>query len=255
MTGEGRSFSSPGYPLNPGIGYCSWNITVPPGNFVKVTFWEMVGSSALNYATVYDMTNSTWRTLGEYTRNDRVNEFYSIGNSVFVEYKSMYLFYPGGFIASFEALKATPARYRHQYPCSRPWPYWWSRNVVTLWGSSPGDEGEFASFDYPLSYPNDIKCSWEIKARAGTVIQLTFHSFHLEPSNHGRCWDDSVLISQQSQGSGWKKRIGTFCGSSIPAVIQSNYSSVYVDFESDSSGRYPGFHASYKILLDRKLFH
>ena len=41
LTGEGRTFSTPGYPLNPGRGTCGWNITVPPGEFVKVTFWEM----------------------------------------------------------------------------------------------------------------------------------------------------------------------------------------------------------------------
>ena len=41
LTGEGRTFSTPGYPLNPGRGTCGWNITVPPGEFVKVTFWEI----------------------------------------------------------------------------------------------------------------------------------------------------------------------------------------------------------------------
>ena len=211
----------------------------------------MIGTRAQNYATIYDVTNSTWRELGTYARNYRVNEFYSIGNTVFVWFEWMYLFYPGGFIASFETLKAVPAR----YSCSRPRPYWWSKNVVTLRGYYPGDEGDFASFGYPLPYPNDVKCSWKINARVGSVIQLTFHSFHLEAAgSFGYCWDDDVSIVQGERG----KVIGrpfTFCGSSVPAVFQSNYSSVSVGFETDSSGRYPGFHASYEILLDRKLLH
>ena len=249
LTGEGRSFSTPGYPtLNPGKGACGWNITVPPGKFIKVTFWEMVGSKALNYATVYDVTNSRWRNLGEYARRYRDNEFYSIGNNVLVVYKSMYLFYPGGFFASYETLDAVPAR----YSCSRPRPYWWSRNVITRQPSFPGEQGEFASFGYPLPYPNDVKCRWEIEAPVGNVIQLTFHSFHLEPSDHGHCWDDSVGITQGERGNIFGPPF-TFCGSSIPAVFQSNYSSVYVSFVTDSSGRYPGFHASYKLLIDRKL--
>lgn len=242
MTGEGRSFSTPGYPLNPGKGTCGWNITVPPGEFVKVTFWEMVGYRLQNYATVYDVTNSEWRELGMYARNYRVNEFYSIGNSVFVEFTSLYLVYPGGFFASYEALKAVPAR----YSCSKLSRYCWSENVITLQRS----QGEFASFGYPLPYPNDVECSWKIKAPAGYVIQLTFHSFHLEESKYEDCmWDDAVGISQEIE-PGW---LGTFCGSSLPPIIQSNYSSMCVIFETDSSGRYPGFHASYKILPDRKL--
>ncbi|KAJ7389723.1 hypothetical protein OS493_029623 [Desmophyllum pertusum] len=176
MAGEGRSFSTPGYPSHPGKGTCSWNITVSPGEFVKVTFWEMEGSSNQNYAEVYDVTNSRWKSLGTFARHSRVNEFYSIGNNVLVEFTSRYLAWPGwpgGFIASYEAVKAAPAR----YSCSKPTPNWWSKNVVTLHGYN----GEFASFGYPLPYPNDVKCSWEIKAPLGYVIQLTFHSFHLQP--------------------------------------------------------------------------
>ena len=206
LTGEGRTFSTPGYPLNPGKGTCAWNITVPPGEFVKVTFWEMVGHRVQNYVTVYDVTNSTWHELGTYARDYRENEFYSIGNSVFVEFTSLYLVYPGGFLASYEALKAVPAR----YSCSKPSPYWWSDNLVTL----RHPQGEFASFGYPLPYPNDVECSWKIEALAGYVIQLTFHSFHLGQQSK-YCLNDQVTVSEYD---GW--RIGTFCGSSLPPVIQ-----------------------------------
>ena len=250
LTGEGRTFSTPGYPLNPGKGACGWNITVPPGEFIKVTFWEMVGYRLQNYAIVYDVTNSTWRELGTYARDYRENEFYSIGNVVFVWFESLYQVYPGGFLASYEALKAVPAR----YSCSKPSPYWWSKNLVTL----PYRQGEFASFGYPLPYSNDVKCSWKIEAPAGYVIQLTFNSFHLEQSKYADClWNanDFVGILDSSLDGQLQRRIGTFCGSSLPPVIQSNYSSVYVNFETDSTGRYPGFHASYKILPDRKLPH
>ena len=246
LTGEGRTFSTPGYPLNPGRGTCGWNITVPPGKFVKVTFWEMVGHRLQNYATVYDVTNSTWRRLGTYARDNRENAFYSIGNSVFVEFKSWYLLYPGGFLASYEALRAVPAR----YSCSKPTPYWWSDNLVTLGRL----QDEFASFGYPLPYPNDVECSWRIEARPGYVIQLTFHSFHVGQSKDCGWWNDEVTVSEYD-GQFFVTKLGTFCGSSLPPVIQSNYSSMKVNFQTDSTGRYPGFHASYKMLPDRKLLH
>lgn len=241
LTGEGRTFSTPRYPLNPGKGTCSWNITVPPGEFVKVTFWKMVGHDVQNYAAVYDVTNSNWRRLGKYARKYRKNEFYSIGNSVLVVFISLYLVYPGGFFASYETLKALPAK----YSCSKPSPYWWSKNVVTLYGP----QGEFASFGYPLPYPNDVKCSWKIEARAGYVIQLTFHSFHVGHES-GYCWSNGDYIEIYENYYGW--RTGTFCGPSLPPVIQSNISSMHVYFQTDSSGRYAGFYASYKMLPDRK---
>ena len=75
------------------------------------------------------------------------------------------------------------------------------RGHVTLRGTYPGVEGDFASFGYPLPYPKDVKCSWKIKARGGSVIQLTFHSFHLEAARYlGHCWDDAVSIVQGERG-------------------------------------------------------
>ena len=252
MSGEGRSFSTPGYPANPGVGTCAWNITVPQGEFVKVTFWDLGEWCPDNEAEVWDVTNSTYRRLGRYCHNYRVNEFYSIGNNVLVRFTSTYSKeYPGGFLASYEALKAVPAR----YSCTKG-QYWWSKKVVYL----PAHRGDFASYDYPLSYPNDVKCSWKIEGRAEYIIRITFHSFNLGPKpdpfegNDCLFAKDYVHIAEsvhEDRDSLWRSSIGTFCGFSQPFVIQSNYSYVYVDFVTGTTGRYPGFHASYEALINR----
>ena len=253
MSGEGRSFSTPGYPANPGVGTCSWNITVPQGEFVKVTFWDFGEWCPGNEAEVWDVTNSTYRRLGSYCHNYRVNEFYSVGNNVLVRFTSTYSKeYPGGFLASYEALKAVSAR----YSCTNG-RYWWSKKVVYL----HAHRGDFASYDYPLSYPNDVKCSWKIKGRAGYVIRITFHSFNMgpkpDPFEGDDCLfaDDYVRIYESVYGDEYCRRrcsiIGKFCGFSPPFVIQSNYSNVDVHFEAGTTGRYPGFHASYEQLINR----
>lgn len=108
--------------------------------------------------------------------------------------------------------------------------------------------GEFASYNYPLPYSNDVKCLWEIERQAGHVIRLTFQFFDLQQSED--CESDYVKIEQGSYF--WRTLIGKFCGSSLPDAILVNDSNMYVDFVSDSSGKYPGFHASYQILPDRK---
>ena len=100
---------------------------------------------------------------------------------------------------------------------------------------------EFASYNYPLPYSNDAEL-WKIERLFGHVIQLTLHSFDLQQSED--CKADYVKIKQ---GSDWSKNpIDTFCGSSLPVVIQTDLD-MYVDFVSDSSGKYRGFHGSYQI--------
>lgn len=233
LSGEGRSFSTPHFYSNPGIGTCSWNITVPKGEFIKLTFWSFTGSCDENYVEVFDVENSTSKFLGKFCFNDQV--VYSKGSNVIVKF-SLLSASDGnrGFAATYEALKVRPA----QYSC-------FSDGYVTLTDT----RGDFASFGYPLLYPNNVKCSWSIEVPPEYIIQLTFHSFHLQQSQD--CEVDFVEIKQGNDAF-WSSRIGKFCGSSLPRVILSNYSKVFVDFVTDSFGRYPGFHASYIAVLNRK---
>ena len=238
MSGEGRSFTTPGYPKNPGIGTCSWNITVPVGKFIKLTFWDFAESCSQNYADVFDVTNSTSEVLATKLCDDKV--IFSKGNSVLVKYSGVTLAqYRGGFLASYQAINAAPAK----YSCSDRG---YQRTIKAT-------KGELGSFDYPLNYPNDAKCSWTLEVPAGYLIQFTFHSFDLQPSQD--CKADYVEIkSGKYKYDSEVETIGRFCGSSLPASFRSNYSKVYVDFVADSSERYPGFHASFEAVPNRK-FH
>ena len=233
MAGEGRGFSSPGYPSYPGEGSCTWNVTVSPGHFIKLTFWD-IKPCWQNNVKVFDVTNSTRVLLGKFCSKSEKEVVYSRGSNVLVKFSSKrYLARSGGFFATYESIKAIPA----EYSCES--------GRVTMTESS----GEFASYGYPLSYSNDAKCSWRIESSVGHVVQLTFHSFYLHQSQD--CEADYVEIKHGSYS--WPTVIGKFCGSSSPGFIQVNDSNVYVEFKTDSSGKYPGFHASYKILPDRKL--
>ena len=100
-----------------------------------------------------------------------------------------------------------------------------------------------------MPYSNDAKCLWEIERPVGYVVELTFLSFDLQQSQD--CEADYVEIKHRSFY--WPTVVGKFCGSSFPGVIQVNDSKVYVEFNTDSSGKYTGFHGSYKVLPDRKL--
>ncbi|KAJ7389732.1 Bone morphogenetic protein 1 [Desmophyllum pertusum] len=226
---------NPGVSLTPGRGTCSWNITVSPGEFVKLTFWKFDGPCKKNYAEVVD----TKTVLGKFCARTDENEqvVYSTGNNVLVKYSSLFSAYLEGFVATYETLKAIPAR----YACS----------IGGYDSVLKGLSGEFASFDYPFLYPNDASCTWKIEVPVGYVVQLTFHAFGLQQSQD--CQADYIEIRHSEEDYDWRhKLIGRFCGFSLPGVIRSNYTYMHVDFVTDSSGRYPGFHASFKAVPDRE---
>lgn len=111
MAGEGRSFSSPGYPSYPGKGSCSWNITVSPGDFIKLTFWR-IDYCSQNYVKVFDVTNSTRVLLGKFCSTYTKEEVYSHGNNLLIKFSSKQsLAQSGGFFATYESIKAIPAKY------------------------------------------------------------------------------------------------------------------------------------------------
>jgi hypothetical protein len=56
-------------------------------------------------------------------------------------------------------------------------------------------QGTIQSPNYPLYYPADHVCRWVIVGSAGTVVQLTWQSFHLEGSG---CRYDKVVVFDNS---------------------------------------------------------
>ena len=238
VDGDGLTFSTPGFPSFPGNGTCTWNITVPIERFIKLTFWRKYGDCKENFVNVFDATNSTRISLGKFCSLFEEVVF-SKGNSLLVEYNSLRRAYYNGFLATYETIRERPADY----------------SCLTDLDESllEDDQGEFASFSYPLHYPNNAKCSWHIYRPAGFIIQLTFHSFNLQQSEN--CEADFVEIRQSKDITvrRWEL-IARFCGSSLPPVIVSNQSNVFVNFVTDMFKMYPGFHASYKVLPNRKYF-
>ena len=226
--GDERNFATPGDPESSGTGTCSWNITVPPGfKFIKLDFLtDSMGSCSENYAEVFDVTNSKTKDLtGKFCRQKVV---YSEGNNVLVKYTKLKSSYSAkGFIASYQAAPAS-------YACTQVFPY-----VSNL----TGDTGEFASFNYPLPYSNDVRCSWALEIPVGYRVQLDFLSFDLQESQD--CQTDYLEVKKGFKEE-WATPVGRFCGPYLPDSLQLN-SNMYVNFVTDSSRTDPGFHASFKV--------
>ena len=226
---EERSFATPGDPSSSGTGSCSWNITVPPGKFIKLDFLGFMGLCSDNYAEVFDVTNS--KVLMEKFCSEKT--VYSKGNDVLVKYTRQKATYSSvGFFATYVAAPA-------KYSCTREYPYVYNLTDET---------GEFASFNYPVAYANGVRCSWALEFPVGYRAQVTFHSFDLQRTQD--CEADYVEVKKGYKME-WSSPVGKFCGPWIPNTLTLN-SNMYVNFVTDSSESYPGFHASYKVSPNRK---
>lgn len=55
-----------------------------------------------------------------------------------------------------------------------------------------GVEGSFSSPGYPLNYPHNKECIWNIRGAPGSSIQLTIHDFDVE--HHTSCNFDTLEV-------------------------------------------------------------
>lgn len=159
MEAEGMTFATPGFPLYPGKGQCNWNISVSEGNLIKLTFLSLFTGTPCDYSYVeiFDTANSTRTSLKKFcdvTHSDV--EVYSRGSSLLVTHVNLLnASTTVGFLATYETVKSIPAK----YACAKSDKYGLPKTLR-------GTDGEFASYQFPLSYSNDAKCSWTIKVPA-----------------------------------------------------------------------------------------
>ncbi|KAG5446761.1 Procollagen C-endopeptidase enhancer 2 [Clonorchis sinensis] len=108
-----------------------------------------------------------------------------------------------------------------------------------------GESGEFRSPGYPVVYPDNLNCTWNIYKPRGLSV-LVFPTFEVEESYTGeRCEYDFVHITV---GTGDDQVIhGPFCGFKPPApiVFQKH---VTVQFISDGSRAFQGFEAVFLLV-------
>ncbi|KAM6899395.1 low-density lipoprotein receptor-related protein 12 [Xenentodon cancila] len=98
--------------------------------------------------------------------------------------------------------------------------------------------GVITSPGWPFQYPTRLNCSWNIRARPGDSITISFQDFDLQGSH--RCTSDWMSISSYRSLDGLRA-----CGSSLPPPYISTQDHVWIHFHSDDSLTGKGFRLSY----------
>jgi len=72
-------------------------------------------------------------------------------------------------------------------------------------------QGTIQSPNYPLDDPSDHTCRWIIVGSPGTVVRLTWQSFHIQDTNYfGVCRTDKVIVFDNSSVPEYGGVMGTW---------------------------------------------
>ncbi|KAG7230246.1 hypothetical protein INR49_012379, partial [Caranx melampygus] len=99
--------------------------------------------------------------------------------------------------------------------------------------------GTILSPGYPEPYPNSLNCLWRIHVSEGAGIQIQVMTFATEHN-----WDSLEIYDG---GDMTAPKLGSFSGTTAPALLNSTSNQLLLHFQSDISVVAAGFHLEYKI--------
>ncbi|XP_069341847.1 procollagen C-endopeptidase enhancer 1 [Eulemur rufifrons] len=233
VTGESGYVASEGFPnLYPPNKECIWTVTVPEGQTVSLSFrvfdLELHPACRYDALEVFAGSGTSGQRLGRFCGTFRPAPIVAPSNQVTLRMTADEGTGGRGFLLWYSG-RATSGT-EHQF-CG---------------GRLEKAQGTLTTPNWPESdYPPGISCSWHIIAPPDQVIALTFEKFDLEPDTY--CRYDSVSVFNGAVSND-AKRLGKFCGDTIPGRISSEGNELLVQFVSDLSVTADGFSASYRIL-------
>ncbi|KAM7363855.1 tolloid-like protein 1 tolkin isoform 1-T3 [Cochliomyia hominivorax] len=267
---EGR-LESPNYPLD----YlpnkeCVWKITVPKGYQVALKFQsfevENHDSCVYDFVEVRDGPTQDSPLIGVFCGYKPPPNMKSTGDTMYVKFVSDTSVQKPGFSATFmkevDECETQNHGCEHEcintlggYECSCHIGYELHSDKKHCEDACGGvieyPNGTITSPSFPDTYPVLKDCIWEIIAQPKHKISLNFTHFDLEGTSHhqSECGYDKVTIYSKLSENRLKK-IGTYCGSSIPPTATSEGNALRVEFHSDKSIQRSGFAAVFFTDID-----
>uniref|UniRef100_A0A3B3ZGF8 Uncharacterized protein n=1 Tax=Periophthalmus magnuspinnatus TaxID=409849 RepID=A0A3B3ZGF8_9GOBI len=211
---------------------CTWYITVPEGHVVMLSFrlfdMEADPTCRYDYLDVYNGHSRLVQKLGRFCGTFRPGALISTSNTMMLEMVSDDATSGRGFLAFFSAGK--PHVEENQF-CG---------------GRLTKAQGSVKTPNWPNSdYPAGISCSWHISVEPSNVIEVKFEKLDLEPDTY--CRYDYVALFNGGETDD-SRRIGKFCGDTVPGTIVTNGNELLVQFVSDLSVTSDGFMAHYNSV-------
>ncbi|XP_037693302.1 cubilin [Choloepus didactylus] len=121
-------------------------------------------------------------------------------------------------------------------------------SIAACGGVVTGQSGVIESVGYPaLPYGDGLLCEWRLQGPAGHYLTIHFDGFDLQ--NSSGCENNFVEI-QETLSPGPGRMLGRFCGSTVPAPVDTTSNVAVVRFVTDGSLTALGFRLRFESSLE-----
>ncbi|CAH1989272.1 unnamed protein product [Acanthoscelides obtectus] len=237
LTGFGGVIESPNFPTGvPRDMDCTWEIVVPQGNKINITFSHFDVTSATTPS--YSEDNSTCPL--SYVEISYV-ESEEDESSPFVSYGKYCGTNPGHLTISSNDAKVHFVS-RGEYGTGDQLRLEWA--LFGCGGHLRGNSGSITSPNYPDIYPKNTKCEWLIEVAYGYSIEIEFQE--LEVETEPSCIYDHVKIYNGMDNT--YTLLTTVCHQRKSTIVSSTGNFMFIEFQSDYSLSGRGFKANYSAI-------
>ncbi|XP_039595033.1 CUB and sushi domain-containing protein 1-like [Polypterus senegalus] len=202
-------------------------------NQILIRFSAKSGASARGFHFVYQAVPRTSDTqcssVPEPRYGRRIGSEFSAGSVVRFECSPGYLL-QGSRAIRCHAVPNALAQWNDSMPSC----------VVPCSGNLTERRGTILSPGYPEPYGNSLNCMWKITVNEGAGIQIQVISFATEHN-----WDSLEIYDG---GDLTAPKLGSFSGTTAPALLNSTSNQLCLHFHSDISVSAAGFHLEYKTV-------
>uniref|UniRef100_A0A3Q2WZ86 CUB and Sushi multiple domains 1 n=1 Tax=Haplochromis burtoni TaxID=8153 RepID=A0A3Q2WZ86_HAPBU len=202
-------------------------------NQIMLRFNAKSGQSARGFHFVYQAvprtSDSQCSSVPEPRYGRRIGSEFSVGSVVRFECNPGYLL-KGSNAIWCQAVPGALAQWNTTTPTC----------IVPCSGNLTERRGTILSPGYPEPYPNSLNCLWRIHVSEGAGIQIQVMTFATEHN-----WDSLEIYDG---GDMTAPKLGSFSGTTAPALLNSTSNQLLLHFQSDISVVAAGFHLEYKTV-------
>uniref|UniRef100_A0A669CRE9 CUB and Sushi multiple domains 1 n=1 Tax=Oreochromis niloticus TaxID=8128 RepID=A0A669CRE9_ORENI len=202
-------------------------------NQIMLRFNAKSGQSARGFHFVYQAvprtSDSQCSSVPEPRYGRRIGSEFSVGSVVRFECNPGYLL-KGSNAIRCQAVPGALAQWNTTTPTC----------IVPCSGNLTERRGTILSPGYPEPYPNTLNCLWRIHVSEGAGIQIQVMTFATEHN-----WDSLEIYDG---GDMTAPKLGSFSGTTAPALLNSTSNQLLLHFQSDISVVAAGFHLEYKTV-------
>uniref|UniRef100_A0A669E0J6 Cubilin n=1 Tax=Oreochromis niloticus TaxID=8128 RepID=A0A669E0J6_ORENI len=180
---------SPGWPdIYPNNMDCTIILKAPQSNYISFFFnnfdVESHTDCQFDYLEIRNGSTADSPLIGKFCGSTLPSPVFPQSNQLYLRFKSDFSYSRDGFDAT------------------------WTSSPQGCGGTLFGDQGSFASPNYPGTYPNNTHCEWSIMAPRGRVVTVTFNQISID--DPGDCQNNFLKLYDGPDTS--SQFVGPYCG-------------------------------------------